>query len=48
MAAAQGLARSARTTFARLGAQREVARLDAMLCEPHGLPTAIAHGGRPS
>ena len=48
VAAAQGLARSARTTFARLGAQREVERLDAMLCEAHGLPTAIARSGRPS
>ncbi len=44
VAAAQGLARSARTTFARLGAQREVARLDALLGEVHGLPTAIARG----
>ena len=48
IAAAQGLARSARTTFARLGAQREVERLDAMLCETHDLPTAIAPRGKPS
>lgn len=48
VAAAQGLARSARTTFARLGAQREVERLDALLCEAHGLPTAFARGGKPS
>lgn len=48
IAAAQGLARSARTTFARLGAQREVERLDAMLCEAHDLPTAIARGAKRS